>query len=102
MPKILNEDGTLMEYASWSELFKHQTTLGPQIIYVYDKLDITFLNGVIDALIGIQVDMDTFVKEARVVIDARYNAYNTKVHKLLDMDWPTEDEYKEWLEKYVE
>lgn len=102
VPKILNEDGTLKEYAPWRDFFRHQTDIGSQRTYIDDKLDLVVLNGLIDNLIRIQIDMDTFVKETRVVIDKRYNAYNTKVQKLLDINQPIEDEYKDWLDKYIE
>lgn len=42
------------------------------------------------------------MKEAIVVIDARYHAYYTKVQHLLDINWTREDEYRNWLEKYDE
>jgi hypothetical protein len=58
------------------------------------------LNIVVDDMIGIEVNMDAFVKEVRVLIDARYNQHNTKVQKLLDIQWPTKEEYYTWLENF--
>lgn len=47
VPKILNEAGTLKEYELWRSLFRHETTMGPHITYIDDKLELTMLNGVI-------------------------------------------------------
>lgn len=46
--------------------------------------------------------MDTFIKEARILIDARYKQYNTKVQKLLDMQWLTKEEFNIWLENFID
>lgn len=97
MPAILDDKGDLEEFNSQKD------ELGGLLLHFKYEIsleDYTMFSTIVDDMIGIEVNMDAFVKEARILMDVRYNQHNTKVEKLLDIQWPTEEEYNTWLEKF--
>lgn len=89
MPKILKNKDELGEFI-------------PQGMVMLRVTNYSMLNPNIDIMDGVEMRMDTFIKEAKALIDARYNKHSTKIQKLLDAKWLIEDEYNIWLEKFID
>lgn len=99
MTKILDDKGKLKEFAKWKE---ELGDLLPHSKMMLSVTDYSMLNPNIDNMTGVEMRMDTFVKKARALIDARYNQHNIKVQNLLDIQWPTKEDYNTWLEKFTD
>lgn len=70
MPKVVNDDGELEYFDTWKVQL---TKIIPQDKEAINLEDYTILNTSIDGMTKVEIEMDVFIKEARILINDKYN-----------------------------
>lgn len=101
VPQILNEVGDLKGFTEWKDEFGTIFPSFSSFIYNEGKEIFSRLNNSLDELFNMEINLDAFVKEARTIMDARYNAHNSPPQKLFQVQWLIDEEFNTWLEKFT-
>lgn len=66
------------------------------------ELDLALLNNSMDQLVKLESSLNGFNKEAKVDLDAKYNAHISNVAKVLEFQWTLKEIYSSQVMKYNE
>jgi hypothetical protein len=77
----MGDDGEIKEFDLWKVHISKMLPRAKEVVSLFDYINMsTFLDG----MTQVEIDMDVFVKEVIILMDARYNFYDSKMQKLLD------------------
>ena len=96
MLSIIDFDGKVKDLNEWSSSFDRVVNL-PQVASIFKgDIDEFFFNEFIVTLFKIETKMNRFIKEGKVIIDARCKIFFGELATIKTCEWPTKREVIVW------
>ncbi|GLJ12817.1 hypothetical protein SUGI_0198320 [Cryptomeria japonica] len=102
MSDIKDKQGQTKNIDQWKGNFD---MIGPNIVSFVcadEELNIYTLNTILDELFSLEMIFDSFSKETRAILDAKYMACHVKVSKIQHFEWPSKKMYVSWEESHID
>ena len=98
VPPLLRNNQDIKEYGEWRNATVAQAnTLTHRIS---QDVNMSLLQGILLQLVESDNFYENFIKEVNQAT-IKYTPYRNKVDQIAQHKWPLDEEYKEWIKRYV-
>lgn len=98
LPDIMDTSGNVQTLQQWQE--KAKEVINEQIKLICDDSNHDLLVNSMDKIINTSMFLESFEREANQVA-LKFTPYSTKMKEVMDFNWPTDEEYQSWVDKYL-
>ena len=98
LPDIIDEQGNARSLQQWQD--RYDEVINSQILLIFDDSDYDLSINCMDKIIHTSAFLENFEKEGNQVV-VKYIPYSTKVNEVFTFDWPSDEEYQRWVNKYL-